>query len=171
MSERFENDKDRDGQEMGAFQYKRHLYNMGVGFVTYTETPEEDTESWDFDVTVNGLPTVALEVRCINYSSRDVHIKFKDRLIIDDVKLNKLTRKFSSINPVTKQREWDKHVIILIRCVRDEVCFAISMENIHKHRNLLTDVPPEFMKHDHGEELNENKKGYYIPTHLMERFI
>ena len=172
MSEDLETKEDRNGQEMGAFQYKRHLYRMGVGFVTTKETPIEDNLSWDFDVNVNGLPTIALEVRCISYTSHQVETekRFELGLIIDNTKINKLTKLFSSINPVTKVREWDKHVILLIRC-KDEVCYTISMERIRKHRDEMPLADPSKMRHDHGKEINEDKVGYHIPLYLMEKFI
>ena len=84
-------------------------------------------------------------------------------------RLAEFRRMFCRKAEVSGRSYWSKNVVMLWRCVKDNVCYAIHIEDIIKHWDELEEASPEMMKDNHGKDAAE-KSGRLIPVHLLEKF-
>lgn len=163
----YENSSDREQQNMAAFQFERHLRTLGVGPVQCVETPEYRRECYDFVLNVHGMWTGVVEVKARRVSSETV--EGWGSLLVEVPQLTRLREQFYLNSPVTKKSQWTKEVIILNRCIEDDVCYAINIRDIMTNWNEFEDAPPEMIKDNHGTQ-SADRKGKLVPVSLMEKF-
>lgn len=166
----YENGKDREQQGLAAFQYERHMRTMGCTQLRPIETPQHRAEHYDFEIREGEqgqLWTGVMEVKCRRVSSRQV--EDWGSILIEVERLAAMREQFCHTSGTTGKVFWSKNVVFLWRCVKDEVCFAINIDDVIRHWPELEDAPEEMMKGDHGK-IPANKAGKLIPVELLERF-
>jgi hypothetical protein len=163
----YENSNDRDQQHMATFQYEKHLQRLGVTPVRCVHTKQEDAQPYDAQVWIHGKWTTVLEVKCRNVSSQQ--ISDWGGVVVEVERLQRLRKEFRRPRLDTGGY-WKKEIVFLFRCMRDDRCFTIHIDQIVDAWGNLPDAPAKAMKDNHGKILAE-KKGKLIPLNLMEQFV
>lgn len=162
-----ENGKDREQQMLAAYQLERLIRSLGVVQIQLIETPEHRRDSYDFQIMQTGMWVGVVEVKSRTISSQQVHDW--GSILIEVERLKRLRELFTLKQQISGRTEWTKSVVFVWRCVKDDVCFSICVEDIIKNWDSLQDAPEEMMKDNHGKE-SAAKEGKLIPVDLLTEF-
>ena len=162
-----ENREDRDQQSLAGFQMERHIRMLGVPQVTLIPTEEHYREHYDFRIMHNSMWVGVVEVKCRWISSQQ--LKDWGSVVIEVERLKHLRQMFTVRSEITGKSTWTKSVVMLFRCVRDDICFSVHMDDIIANWDALEDAGPEMMKDNHGDSLAD-KSGKLFPVNLMSEF-
>jgi hypothetical protein len=166
MKTMHQNTADDQMQEVILFMYQRHLYMLGVE-VALRPTPKEAYLSYDAELWVHGKFVAVIELKHINYSSDQV--QEWGHLMVKAKQSRKLAKQFMKRSAVTGKPYWNKEVILLNHCT-DNVIFATHYRTLTRVWNESKDVPQEFIRKDHGKEIDLEDSGKYIKLEHWERF-
>lgn len=162
-----ENQNDREQQAIASHQYVSHLTKLGVTQVALLETPQHRAICYDFELHVQSMWVGVVEVKSRKVDSQQ--IEEWGSIVVEVERLKSLGNLFYKTSEVTGKKRWDKEVVFVFRCTRDDWCYAVNIKTIHKNWSLLDDAPAEMMKADHGVGEKECS-GKLIPIGLMEKF-
>ena len=162
-----ENRKDRHAQQLAAYQYERHLQQLGVTQLRLIETPEHRRLSYDYEIREGAdsqLWTGVLEVKCRDQKSDD----YTSALVEIDW-LEKMKAQFYHTSEITGKKFWSKNVVYLCHW-KDDVCHTINIMELIKNWDHLLPAPEGAVKDGHGERPAERSGAMLIPFDIMERF-
>lgn len=162
----YEDTADRDEQHLATFQYEKHLQRLGVTPVRCVHTKQEHALPYDVQVWIHGKWTTVLEVKCRKVTSKTV--EEWGSIVVEVERLERLRTEFRK-QKLGGGGYWNKEIVFLWRCVLDDTCYSIHIDEIAKAWGILEDATPEMMKDNHGE-LPANKRGKLIPVGMMEKF-
>ena len=170
-SDEIESTKDIEQENLAGFQIQKHLAMLGVPNVQITLTPKHRKPIYDLELRVNEMWTGVIEVRSVERFHTE-YAGFGGKLkgfLLEHNKLRNLRKQFYHRSEITGKGFWSKECLICWRCIHDDTCWVINLQEIVHRWDDLEPAPAEYFRSNHGEEPSSNKHlGYFIPIEWTE---